>query len=100
MAVLNTTSPTDRPAAPTEMPSKTVPSSSARMADLFKCVALREVAKKRRSGIGRFGAGGVRRAGIVPARAGLGQHEFHRSRDSPGHPASEQVGDPIATGGA
>src|SRR6478735_7119687 len=32
MAVLNTTSPTDRPGAPTEMPSKTVPSSRARIA--------------------------------------------------------------------
>ena len=32
MAVLNTTSPTDRPFAPTETPSNTVPSSRTRIA--------------------------------------------------------------------
>src|SRR5690606_3719539 len=35
MAVLNTTSPTREPGAPTETPSNTVPSSSARIAGWF-----------------------------------------------------------------
>src|SRR4249919_4027136 len=40
MAVLNTTSPTERPGAPAEMPSKIVPSSSARIAGSVTGIAL------------------------------------------------------------
>src|SRR5688572_25498004 len=40
MAVLNTTSPAERPGAPAEMPSKIVPSSSARIAGWVTGIAL------------------------------------------------------------
>src|SRR4249919_682445 len=77
MAVLNTTSPTDRPGAPTETPSKIVPSSSARMAGRVTGFALmgewplaaenRRLQQSTDSGCFRSGLAVGGRAGIVLA---------------------------------
>src|SRR5690606_10794481 len=63
MAVLNTTSPTERPGAPMETPAKTVPSSSARIAGGVTGGRLGGVARHRRPGIGRPGGKVVQASG-------------------------------------
>ncbi len=91
MAVLNTTSPTDRPVAPTERPSKTVPSSSARIAGIVKRFALRQVARKHRSGSNRIGAMGVQASENCTGE-GSALPVFRVSR------SSQQVNDGVAAG--
>src|SRR5690606_6651980 len=73
MAVLNTTSPTERPGAPTEMPSNTVPSSRARIAESVTGVAYVGLQKTADSVRDRPEARGIRRAGMIPAPAGRRQ---------------------------
>src|SRR3546814_16952097 len=68
MAVLNTTSPTDRPGAPTEIPSNTVPSSSARIAVSVTGFAYVGLQKTTDSVRDRPEARGIRRTGMIPAR--------------------------------
>src|SRR5690606_1264532 len=69
MAVLNTTSPTERPGAPTEMPSNTVPSSRARIAESVTGVAYVGLQKTADSVRDRPEARGIGRAGMIPAPA-------------------------------
>src|SRR5690606_12821509 len=80
MAVLNTTSPTDRPGAPREMPSSTVPSSSARIAVSVTGFAYVGLQKTTDSVRDRPEARGIRRAGMIPAR----RRSRHSSRDTSG----------------
>src|SRR6187549_2168076 len=64
MAVLNTTSPTAKPGAPTEMPSKTVPSSRARMALSITGIALAGGSRPRAAADREPGKAGLEREGI------------------------------------
>src|SRR4249919_123101 len=64
MAVLNTTSPTAMPGAPTEMPSKTVPSSRARMALSITGIALAGGSRPRAAADREPGKAGLEREGI------------------------------------
>src|SRR5690606_13163360 len=88
MAVLNTTSPTARPLAPTDSPSNTVPSSRTRIAGWVTSFAFRwrsPVAGPARGGLQKTadwhlsgpGMGGNRRAGIVPATPPKGNAAVH-----------------------
>src|SRR3546814_18233326 len=82
MAVLNTTSPTDRPGAPTEIPSNTVPSSSARIAVSVTGFAYVGLQKTTDSVRDRPEARGIRRAGMIPARR-LSRQSFRGGRAAP-----------------
>src|SRR5690606_17574138 len=80
MAVLNTTSPTDRPGAPTESPSNTVPSWRTRIAGggtggspTSGCRSPPERAEP-------SGGEGIRRAGMIPARGLPRQWKRARAR--------------------
>src|SRR5690606_33532671 len=73
MAVLNTTSPIDRPGAPTDTPSNTVPSSRTRIAVWVTGFAYVGLQKTAGAGGSRSGSGGIRRAGMIPAGAGKGK---------------------------
>src|SRR5690606_41544025 len=73
MAVLNTTSPIDRPGAPTDTPSNTVPSSRTRIAVWVTGFAYAGLQKPAGAGGSRSGSGGVRRAGMIPAGPGKGK---------------------------
>src|SRR5688500_1996737 len=68
MAVLNTTSPTERPGAPAEMPSKIVPSSSARIAGSVTGIAL--------------AAGGLTPPGRQRADSPSGKRRLQQTADS------------------
>src|SRR3546814_17011807 len=97
MAVLNTTSPTERPGAPTDSPSNTVPSSSARIAGWVTGIRLRRVAENRRYGAGPSGGEWYQASGndtgstadppdgSAPdrARAGVKPHAGRRGRRCP-----------------
>src|SRR5690606_32607278 len=101
MAVLKTTSPTARPGAPTESPSNTVPSASARIAGWvtwgFAYVGLQETAGTARN---RPEAIGIRRAGMIAG----GPRGRHRGADrwSAADPGSalQEVGHPVLAGRA
>src|SRR5690606_819340 len=86
MAVLNTTSPTDRPGAPTEAPSNTVPSSRTRIAVWVTGFAYVRLQKTAGAGGNRSGSGGIRRAGMIPGRPGKGKPET--PVQAPGGPLS------------
>src|SRR5690606_41989255 len=73
MAVLNTTSPTDSPGAPTETPSNTVPSSRTRIAVWVTGFAYVGLQKSAGAGDNRSGRGGIRRAGMIPVRLPKGK---------------------------
>src|SRR5690606_27522376 len=95
MAVLNTTSPMARPGAPVEMPRKTVPSSSTRIADSVKGIAYVGLQKAAdASGLGS-GQEGIRRARMIPARATPRQREL-RLRAARAGGASPVAGPPAA----
>src|SRR5690606_4109776 len=82
MAVLNTTSPTDWPEAPTEMPSNTVPSSRTRLAVSvtgFAYVGLQDTAEVRfaqSGGMGNQASGNdTGTAPATPARRDIPESE-------------------------
>src|SRR5690606_23095044 len=101
MAVLNTTSPTERPGAPTDSPSNTVPSSSARIAGWvtgFAYVGLQKTAGAVRN---RPGASGIRRAGLIPDLPPIRQTVM--APTAPGHAVSRMqraAGEDVAVAGA
>src|SRR5690606_14567307 len=90
MAVLNTTSPTDWPEAPTEMPSNTVPSSRTRIAVSVTGVAYVGLQETAGALVGRPEAGRFRRARMIPARGIRRQHQL------PVSCRSEQVAQAVA----
>src|SRR5690606_1392471 len=101
MAVLNTTSPTERPGAPTEMPSKMEPSSRARIAGWVTGFAL-DAGKagpgpaappfrglqQAADAVDRSGKQGLRRAGILAASCRGSQ----RRPPPHGRDSAQQVG--------
>src|SRR5690606_650877 len=80
MAVLNTTSPTDRPGAPTESPSNTVPSSRTRIAGWVTGGSPTSGCRRPPERAEPSGGEGIRRAGMILARGPRRQWKRARAR--------------------